>query len=1100
MDPGLFELVDGNADDQLSAIVRLNKSDIIPDNIRIISQFDEIATCRLRRADILKVHADAKVKSLKAPRSLNNTSFSEDVLSSEELNTEELQNAYAVQRPEVIETGRGVVVGIIDWGCDFAHPDFIDKNGESRLLSIWLQKGSTEITPENPYGRGRIIYRQQINKALETDNPYQSLNYHPGEISPGGGSHGTHTMSIAAGNGSGSKIVGMAPDAELVFVQADSSGLSGLANYGDSVTLLEAVDFIIKQANNRPCVINMSMGRHGGPHDGKTLVELGLDEALLQNPGLAIVNSTGNYFEAKAHASGQMESGQQYPLTWLVNAADQTSNELEVWYSDIDKISVKLISPEGEVFGPVNLDERNDIIQNGELVGRIYQRATDPNNKKNHIDIFLYNNSMGGEWQVLLKGERIFNGRFDAWIERDSGAIENQSHFDAKNVDETGTTGTIANGQFTISVGAFDARTDSRDLAHFSSSGPTSDNRPKPELVAPGVRIVAASSAPLDVEPESLVTVKSGTSMAAPHVAGTVALMYEAANRKLPIQEIRQILFNSTDDTSSYKEDRFRLGNGFLNAARAVENVRGIKSAENYVPKQKNKMNVKKETHSLNEEKEDFEMPVTEEIVGEYESYDIAPSKSTNYNDDLFNFTKKDNAEIFDNLVYGAVNNLRNYNEDFLVIAYPDEQTENNVVAGDIIIHRVMGEDKLADSSVIDSTESLSLKHIKLQSNSIIIRPQNQMVENYETPEDPARTINFTEPTQVVGRVTRIAGHGNDAGEREIEELINSLRASIGRFWDNYYQGLNNFETGMQFASEQETESRYFDVALKEVAKIIIDEVINKTLKNYPVLNMISSGIKNIAIAWQEESQRIARARGERRIAMYISTIRNEVGQPNGPHQLMLLQVNQARPRLLASFRQAVSQTQIPGQGQNGVLTGEAAEFIRQLREGIQHFQRAIPAAAYYTQMFVERFAGSRAWTRRVSHGGRLGGTLYLNMQLYKDGNSWTINSVSSSWVLATTAPSPERLATTLRDALHMQNKKIWQTRLPKMVKMRIEIEEPWLNSYRIANVRFIRNAQRFEIRSNYGDYGERLFRRAWAIPAVSSRALRVNRLRGSSD
>jgi len=49
------------------------------------------------------------------------------------------------------------------------------------------------------------------------------------------------------------------------------------------------------------------------------------------------------------------------------------------------------------------------------------------------------------------------------------------------------------------------------------------------------------------------------------------------------------------------------------------------------------------------------------------------------------------------------------------------------------------------------------------------------------------------------------------ASERSTPSSILS-RGYVGMFWDNYHAGLNNFETGMSFASDQETRPRYFDV------------------------------------------------------------------------------------------------------------------------------------------------------------------------------------------------------------------------------------------------------------------------------------------------
>src|SRR5262249_30218436 len=38
---------------------------------------------------------------------------------------------------------KGVIVGVVDFGCDFAHKNFRNKDGSSRLLAIWDQSGTT---------------------------------------------------------------------------------------------------------------------------------------------------------------------------------------------------------------------------------------------------------------------------------------------------------------------------------------------------------------------------------------------------------------------------------------------------------------------------------------------------------------------------------------------------------------------------------------------------------------------------------------------------------------------------------------------------------------------------------------------------------------------------------------------------------------------------------------------------------------------------------------------------------------------------------------------------------------------------------------------
>ncbi|MGD2250710.1 MAG: S8 family serine peptidase [Candidatus Methanofastidiosia archaeon] len=79
-----------------------------------------------------------------------------------------------------------------------------------------------------------------------------------------------------------------------------------------------------------------------------------------------------------------------------------------------------------------------------------------------------------------------------------------------------------------ITVGASDK---SDALASFSSRGPTTDNRTKPDIVAPGVSIYAARAGTTCSD-----TSMSGTSMATPHIAGVAALMLDANGSATPLQ------------------------------------------------------------------------------------------------------------------------------------------------------------------------------------------------------------------------------------------------------------------------------------------------------------------------------------------------------------------------------------------------------------------------------------------------------------------------------------------------------------------------------------------------------------------------------------
>ncbi len=60
-------------------------------------------------------------------------------------------------------------------------------------------------------------------------------------------------------------------------------------------------------------------------------------------------------------------------------------------------------------------------------------------------------------------------------------------------------------------------------VSYFSAKGPTADGRDKPDLVAPGERIISCSIAAPSGAGTAMFEERSGTSMAAPHVSGAIA-------------------------------------------------------------------------------------------------------------------------------------------------------------------------------------------------------------------------------------------------------------------------------------------------------------------------------------------------------------------------------------------------------------------------------------------------------------------------------------------------------------------------------------------------------------------------------------------------
>jgi len=567
MDPALQELVEaGSPTDEVSVVVRLRDAAHVPVALRLVAQFGPIATARIQRLAVRQAWEDPAVISLKAPRWYA-TEYG-PVL--DPVDAENIEAADDDERrpPGLEQTGRGAVIGVIDWGCDFAHPDFVTADKTSRLIALWDQR--SKDTDRNRYGYGRIHRNEALTSALAKPDPYAAIGYHPGISDTGVGAHGTHVMSIAAGNGRGGGPMGLAPDASLIFVHLGTPGWERSGPLGDSANLLEAIDFIVKLAGHRPLVFNMSMGRHGGPHDGTQLVERALDWLMRHRRATAFVQSTGNYNLRQVHSCGRLRSGEEIELPFRVNPGDDTPNELEVWYPGNDVFGLRLIAPDDPKVIEVPLGGKEAVNSKGRRTGTLYHRARDPNNGDNHIDLFQYQNAPPGVWKAMLRGIDVVDGRYHAWLERDPGCKTCQAQFLPDHSVRETTTGSICNGFLTISVGAYDGHNPARPLAPFSSSGPTRDGRVKPLVLAPGMRILAARSRPKS-GPAPLLTRMSGTSMAAPHVTGTIALMFEAGGA-LDIVRLRQALFDALAPANAEDPlDRDRIGHGFLDTARAVK-------------------------------------------------------------------------------------------------------------------------------------------------------------------------------------------------------------------------------------------------------------------------------------------------------------------------------------------------------------------------------------------------------------------------------------------------------------------------------------------------------------------------------------------------
>ncbi|MCZ2404611.1 S8 family peptidase [Paenarthrobacter sp. Z7-10] len=115
-------------------------------------------------------------------------------------------------------------------------------------------------------------------------------------------------------------------------------------------------------------------------------------------------------------------------------------------------------------------------------------------------------------------------------------------------------------------------------VSYFSSKGPTGDGRLKPDLVAPGEKIMSCAAGASKEKAKRAAQVKqcdyvedSGTSMAAPHVSGVIAAFLSVRREYIgKTDEVKEIFVSSATDL---KRDRNFQGHGIVDLMRAIQSV-----------------------------------------------------------------------------------------------------------------------------------------------------------------------------------------------------------------------------------------------------------------------------------------------------------------------------------------------------------------------------------------------------------------------------------------------------------------------------------------------------------------------------------------------
>ncbi len=473
-------------------------------------------------------------------------------------------------------TGKGVVFGLVDAGLEYGHLAFYTSDGtEHRLKRVWDQNSEMGHSPaEFGYGTEYVTEEEMLAAQYDDYTTY----------------HATHVAGIAAGADLSSDYYGVAPGVDIVMV---SYAL------GD-VDIVNGVKYIFDYAESvgKPCVVNLSLGSHFGPHDGTSIIDRAFDEMV--GPGRIIVGAAGNEGTYNLHAGKELTATDNQLKTMIGYESESSSDKraiLDIWGEENSTMKIKgvvvdvmkgtIIAETKELSSLDNNGESDELTLSTSKTGVTgyvgVAIAVDPENNRPNAYLQSQVTSMAANRRigVVITGNdgdeihlwncyygNLLNADKRGWTMGDNNCTVGEIGGTGKNVISVGAYNsrmsytTIAGDTYSINS---DLVGGANDRSLFSSLGPTMDGRIKPDVTAPGVvvssvsryYVIAANGADYvaqvthgDDGKNYYYDIDVGTSMASPFVAGSVALWLQA-NPNLTPNDVKYII-NRSSRTDEY--------------------------------------------------------------------------------------------------------------------------------------------------------------------------------------------------------------------------------------------------------------------------------------------------------------------------------------------------------------------------------------------------------------------------------------------------------------------------------------------------------------------------------------------------------------------
>lgn len=314
--------------------------------------------------------------------------------------------------------GEGIVIGFVDTGIDFTHPDFIDSTGKSRVKYYWDMNQPVGVFTPLPYGYGQAWNQAEIDGNL-ADNSSASLEY----------GHGSNVAGTAAANGrANGQEKGGAPNCDIIMVAYNF-------NNQTATEMTDAINYIYTMADSlhEPCVINASLGSYDGSHDGFDLQALMIDSMIAaKQPGRVFVAAAGNAGGVPYHLHDSLTGSTDTSFTWFLydngnvdipvfsNVPDFNNIDFAI---AVDKVSSGSFSQRAITsFSTIShfLNQQDTVVlknTQGNVLGQIIYYAQVYYPGCYSMEYVINTDSTNYYWRLITTG----TGRFDAWAFSSSG-------------------------------------------------------------------------------------------------------------------------------------------------------------------------------------------------------------------------------------------------------------------------------------------------------------------------------------------------------------------------------------------------------------------------------------------------------------------------------------------------------------------------------------------------------------------------------------------------------------------------------------------------------------------------------------------------------